>query len=216
VTDKQIKPPRDGNTERRILDAARTVFVQRGTAGARMQEIAEEAGVNQALLHYYFRSKDGLAAAVFREVAGRLIPTIARILGSDAPLEAKVDEFVHIYIDTVRQNPFVPGYIISEMHHHPERLSDMMTQATGTHPADIGKGFLGRLDAQLAERVAAGTLRHISAEQFFVNLIALCMYPFVARPLITAVLAQDADDFDRFLLQRREQLPAFILGALRP
>src|SRR5829696_1324442 len=85
---------RDGDTEQRILEAARRVFVQRGTAGARMQEIAEEAGVNQALLHYYFRSKDGLAATVFSEAASRLLPTIVRILGSDESLEGKVERFV--------------------------------------------------------------------------------------------------------------------------
>ena len=78
---------RDGDTERRILQAARTVFVRRGTAGARMQEIAAEAGVNQALLHYYFRSKQRLAEAVFREAAARLVPAVLTLLGSEASLE---------------------------------------------------------------------------------------------------------------------------------
>src|SRR5688572_13967969 len=96
-------------SEQRILAAARSVFIRRGTAGARMQEIAEEAGVNQALLHYYFRTKDRLAEAVFAEVAGRLAPAIVGALGSDEPLERKVEEFVRIYIDTARQHPYIPG-----------------------------------------------------------------------------------------------------------
>src|SRR3954463_14492640 len=106
----------DGETEQRILDAARRVFLRRGTAGARMQEIAAEAGVNQALLHYYFRSKQRLAEAVFREAAGRLVPSVVRLLGSDASLEQKVEQFVHLYIDTVREQPFLPGYILAELH----------------------------------------------------------------------------------------------------
>src|SRR5438552_19155582 len=74
-------------TERRILDAAHAVFVRAGTAGARTLEIAKEAGVNPALLYYYFRTKERLAEAVFRRAAGQLLPAVIRILGSDATLE---------------------------------------------------------------------------------------------------------------------------------
>src|SRR5215813_12540736 len=85
------RPPhrRDGDTEQRILDAAHAVFVRRGTAGARMQEIAAEAGVNQALLHYYFRSKEQLARGAFERAGSQLMPAIIRTLASDAPLDAK-------------------------------------------------------------------------------------------------------------------------------
>src|SRR6185436_18972642 len=78
-------------TEQRILDAARHVFIQHGTAGARMQEIAQEAGVNQALLHYYFRSKERLAQAVFQQMAARLFPALIQTLASDLSLDDKID-----------------------------------------------------------------------------------------------------------------------------
>src|SRR5690606_1640832 len=90
-------------------------------AGARVQEIAAEAGVNPALIHYYFRSKEGLAAAVFREAAGRLVPAVAELVVADVPLEEKIERFIHLYIDGVRGSPFLPGYIVSELHHHAER-----------------------------------------------------------------------------------------------
>ena len=77
---------KDTDTEKRILHAARTVFIRHGTSGARMQEIAEEAGVNQALLHYYFRSKERLSEAVFSEAATRMFPMVIQILGSDEPI----------------------------------------------------------------------------------------------------------------------------------
>ena len=217
MTDQTSGRARDRDTERRILEAARAVFVRRGTAGARMQEIAEEAGVNQALLHYYFRSKDGLAAAVFREAAGRLLPAIAQLMGSDLPLEAKVERFVHLYVDTVRQNPFMPGYIVSELHHHPERLPDLMAQAAGaSSPAALGGSFLPKLRQQLDERADAGTMRRMAPEQFFVNLLALTMFPFIGRPMLMAALALDEAAFDRFIVERRAELPRFILDSLRP
>lgn len=213
---RALPADRDGDTERRILQAARSVFVRRGTSGARMQEIAEEAGVNQALLHYYFRSKDGLAAAVFREVAERLLPAVFRVLASELSLEEKVEQFVHLYIDTVRQSPFMPGYIISELHHHPERLTELMSQATGAQPQVVARAFLRRLDAQIKERVEAGTMRPIAAEQFLVNLLGLAVFPFIARPLLNRVIGMDDAAFEQLLDERRRDLPDFILNALRP
>ena len=117
----KAKEQKDGDTEARILHAARAVFIRRGTAGARMQEIAEEAGVNQALLHYYFRSKERLSEAVFRETAGRMFPILIGTLGSDASIDEKIERIVDAYLDNLSRSPFLPGYVISELHHHPER-----------------------------------------------------------------------------------------------
>ena len=207
---------RDGETEERILQAARTVFVRHGTAGARMQEIAEEAGVNQALLHYYFRSKDRLAQAVFRDVAGRMVPSIVAVLGSESSIEQKVEQFVHLYIDVVRQSPFIPGYIVAELHFNPERLTALAAEVAGTHPASVMRAFLPRLGAQIDEQVKIGAMRSIAPDQFLVNLVALCVFPFVARPVLGIVFGQDDAAFSRFLDERRRELPDFILNALRP
>src|SRR5215216_5843986 len=107
----QPRPSRDGDTERRILDAAHAVFVRTGTAGTRMQEIAKEAGVNSALLHYYFRSKDRLAAAVFVRAAAELLPRVAGVLASDRPLAEKVHATVEIELDQLSRTPYLPAYI---------------------------------------------------------------------------------------------------------
>lgn len=206
---------RNRQTEQRILAAARQVFVRRGTVGARMQEIAAEAGVNQALLHYYFRTKDHLAAVVFREAAARLLPAIAELLGSDASIEEKVESFVHLYIDSVRQNPFVPGYLVSELHQQPERLTALI-EAAGPGVRMAADAVRQRLGAQLSEAAVAGEIRAITAEQFFVNMVALCVMPFLARPLLHALLGMDPESFDRFLDERRAELPGFIIRGLRP
>ena len=211
----RLQQEKDGDTEQRILQAARTVFVRRGTAGARMQEIAAEAGVNQALLHYYFRSKDRLAEAVFREAAGRLVPAALAILGSDASIERKIEEFVHIYIDTVRQSPFIPGYVLSELHHHPERLVGMLAEASAA-ARDVAARMLQRIDVQLREGAAAGTMRPIAPQQLVLNMLGLCVIPFIARPMLSAAFGLDDASFERLLDERRAELPGFILSGLRP
>ncbi len=207
---------RDTDTEQRILDAARAVFIRRGTAGARMQEIAQEAGVNQALLHYYFRSKDRLAEAVFRQVAGRILPTVFEILGSDASIEEKVGRFVNLYIDSLSASPFLPGYILSELHHHPERATQLFASAVGGSPDQIATTVLAALRAQINERVDAGAMRQIAPEQFLVNLLSLCVFPFAARPFLRVALGLDDDAFARFIDERKRELPTYIRKALTP
>lgn len=207
---------RDRDTERRILDAARTVFIRRGSGGARMQEIAEEAGVNQALLHYYFGTKDGLSLAVFREAAGKLFPGILRILSSSASIEARVEQVVHHYIDTLRAHPFLPGFVIGEMSFNPERIVALASEMASPGVPDAPRRALDTLGRDLAKRAKRGDFRSITANQFIVNLASLCVFPFAARPMLSHLLGLDATGWDRFLDVRRAELPQQILNTLRP
>jgi AcrR family transcriptional regulator len=209
-------PLPEPETEQKILDAARTVFIRQGTSGARMQEIAQEAGVNQALLHYYFRSKERLAQAVFQQMASRLFPALIQTLASDVSLDDKIDRLVSIYLDNLSKNPFLPGYLISELHHHPERIDQLLSLTGAGTPAQVMPAILARLGAQIDAAVAAGTMRPIAPQQFAVNIISLCIFPFAARPLISAVFAMDDADFARFIEERKRELPTYIRNALKP
>src|SRR2546422_9946007 len=150
---KRRAPERDRDTERRILDAAHAVFVRRGTAGARMQEIAAEADVNQALLHYYFRSKDRLSQAAFERAASQFMPTVIQVLASDAELEAKVTRIIELELDHLARAPYLPGYIISEVTHHPERARQLIASVTGRAPEDVRPQVVAMLRKQIDARV---------------------------------------------------------------
>lgn len=207
---------RDTDTEQQILEAARTVFLRQGTAGARMQEIAREAGVNQALLHYYFRSKERLSAAVFQQIASRIFPALVQTLGADVSIDEKIDGLVGVYLDNLSQNPFVPGYLISELHHHPERVQQLLAGAIGADPQTVLLPLLKKLKKQIDERVRAGTMRRIQPQQLVINLISLCIFPFAARPMLSIAFGLDDPAFARFIGQRRRELPDFVRNALRP
>ena len=207
---------RDESTEQRILDAAHAVFIRSGTAGARTQEIAKEAGVNSALLHYYFRSKERLAEAVFIRAAGQLLPAVIRILASDAALEDKVDQVVQTELLHLAKAPYLPGYILSELAHHPERAGQLVSAVTGMVPAEIGMRVSAVLGRQIDERVRAGRMHQIAPDQFIVNLLSMCVFPFAARPMLMALLGFDQTGFDRFIDRRRKELAPFFLRALRP
>jgi AcrR family transcriptional regulator len=209
-------PPRDRDTEQRILDAANTVFIRRGTAGARMQEIAEEAGVNKALLHYYFRNKSRLGEAVFRRVAAGMFARLASILGGDADIETKVRQIVDVYFTQLSKVPYVPGYVLGELNQHPDRAPQLLDIVRQLRTNPDAPDFIGTLSKQLARATRAGTIRPIPAEQFLVNLVSLCVFPFAARPMVAAVLQLDERGYERFMKQRAATLADFFLDALRP
>ncbi len=199
---------KDQATERRIMAAAHEVFLRSGTAGARMQEIADEAGVNKALLHYYFRSKERLAQAVFETAAAEMFGFVYRLLGSEESVEGKVRAVVSAEMEFLKRRPYLPGYILSELHHHPERITRIVGK--------VGRPPLEALGRQLAGEVAAGRLRKIGVEEFVIDLVSLIVFPFAGRAMIGALLGLDEAAYERMLEERRDGLADFILNAMRP
>lgn len=196
-------------TRERILAAAHRVFTTQGTAKARTQEIADEAGVNKALVHYYFGTKDALADAVFRNAASQFMPRIFGILASEElSIEEKVRGVVREQVDFHLARPYLAGYVISEAHAEPERVRAIMG-GTGGAPLAV-------LRRQLAAAIVAGEIRRISAEQFVVSLVALLVFPFAVRPLLPVLVGIDADRFPAFVEARKRDLPDFFLAGLRP
>ena len=104
------------NSEEKILNAAQSVFIQKGMDGARMQEIADEAGINKALLHYYFRTKQKLFEAILKKVFSNILPNLMDMVHSDLPIEEKLGIFIENYIDLLMENPYLPNFILKENH----------------------------------------------------------------------------------------------------
>jgi AcrR family transcriptional regulator len=103
-------------TEEKILIAARKVFIEKGWDGARMQEIADNAGINKALLHYYFRNKEQLFKRVFAGIVGKLIPNLNTIIQSEQPIFEKIQAFIDAYLDFLLANQELP--LLSLMSYH--------------------------------------------------------------------------------------------------
>src|SRR4029077_11833762 len=107
-------------------------------------------------------------------------------------------------------------YIISELTHHPERAGQLFSSATGLAPGEMGARVFKVLRAQIKARVKAGRMHAIAPEQFAVNLLALCVFPFAARPMVMALAGLDEAGFNAFIVRRRRELAPFFLRALRP
>ena len=200
-----------GHAKTRILDAADEIFVRRGIDGARMQEIADHAGVNKALLHYYFRSKADLARAVWMRIASSFVPGIFEMMASDLPLDDKIDHFVEAYHAKLTRHPYLLAYVISEAARHPDLVGDFFS----AERREAAHRMIGKLRAQIEQQAKAKGAAPLSAEQFFVTLAGSCLFPFAARPMIAEALAIRAKAFDGFMEQRRTDLPAFLKRAIQ-
>ena len=204
-----VAPQADPETRDRILDAADRVFIRKGTASGRTQDIADEAGVNKALVHYYFGTKAALADAVFARALGLLVPRIFGILADPGrSLDQKVPAIVKEQIDFHSAHPYFAGYMVAELHAHPERVARLVA-AQGPIPLDV-------LRRQLQEGARAGKLRRISPEQFVASMMGLLLFPFAIRSALCELLDFDAARWNAFLEERRRNLPDFVLAGLRP
>ena len=214
--DSSPPAPLDADSETRILDAAHAVFTRRGTAGARMAEIAREAGVNHALVHYYFRTKQRLAEAVFRRAIGQIFPAMLAVFASELPIEEKVRRIVSAQVDMLLENRYLPGYLLAELNHYPERAEQLLSSMAGATPDVVRPRLFGKLAEQLEAAARGGALRPISPQAFVLNLVSMVVYPFAARPLVMAIMGLDDARFAAMMNQRKVELPEFFLAALRP
>ena len=197
-------------TEEIIFDAAQKVFVLKGFDGARMHEIAEEAGINKALLHYYYRTKEKLFRAIFERVLGYVIPKVLAFVETDGPIFSKIEFFVNTYIDLLIKNPYIPNFIISELNRNPDNIADMLGDLMVKN--DAFKKFTIMINQEMDK----GTIRSISPEQLIVNMISLCIFPFVARPIIQGIIFKnEKTKYQDFLVSRKKEVTSFIINSIK-
>lgn len=193
------------NTENQILIAAREVFISKGYEGARMQEIADKAGINKALLHYYFRSKENLFDAVFSEVAVQLFPAIRQLIESELAIKEKISFFVKIYLQALRENQYIPAFVINTLNTNPDRFLKHIKKS-GINPMV--------LQQQIDDEFSFGLIRKIKAEHLLVNTLAMCIFPFIARPVIQSVFAMNQDEYQLYLDSRQTEIIDFVLNSI--
>lgn len=196
------------NTEERILNAATEVFRRRGFAGAKTEELAREAGVNKALLNYYFRSKEKLFQRVFELSMGDFISRVQHLLKGDLPLDMKVYKVVDLYTRMLLDQPDLPIFIISEIRAFPSHFSGMMKESLGES--------MEVLQRQLDDAFEQGHIRQTSAFTFLMNTLGMTVFPFIAAPLVQHVFGMDKDKFKAQILKRKQELPEMIISTLRP
>lgn len=187
----------DINTEQRILEAAKTVFMQYGVYGARMQEIANTAGINKALLHYYFRSKEKLFDAVFEGALEKYFNQMNVLSDESLPLIQRIHGYIHNIFAFYKEYPQMSLFIIKEITVNPELFRQKVQSIKQT------QGPL--LITALKESVQKGELQDFDPLTFLVNLHSLCTYPFLAAPIFKVIADKNGEQWSDESLQRVQQ-----------
>ena len=194
-------------TEDQILNAAKDVFQSKGMDGARMQEIADKAGINKALLHYYYRSKQLLFEAVFKNAFVLLAPQLNTILNDDSSIEDKIKNFTNDYTTFMMKHPYLPNFIISELNRNEDFIIKLKEHT--------GFPNLEKFKACLDDEINKGLIKPIDAGQLFVNILALNIFPFLGKPLIKVLTKQDEKTYTKFIENRKTEVAQFIINSIK-
>ena len=197
--------------EQKILEVARRHFYEKGYDGARMQEIADDTGINKAMLHYYFSTKDRLFEAVFLEALQEVLPVMVKALIDEDTLEKKIEKLVSAHIDLYLKNPFVPGFIIHEMNRNPDHLFAIVFARKGIEKGTV-QAVLARV---LQDEHRKGNIRKVDPRQFIMDIYALTAFPFMARKLFCNMFDTEEAALEPIMLERKRHVSALLLSSLQ-
>lgn len=199
---KKKKPEEDLSTEEKIKTAARSVFTKKGYAATRTRDIAEEAGINLALLNYYFRSKEKLFELVMMEKMASFFGTIAPILADTTlTLEDKIELVTEKYTHVLIANPDLPLFILSEIRMNPGQFADKLP---------LGKILESHFIKQLQERRPDMHPLH-----YLMSLLGLTVFPFIVKPLLDAAGVLNEKAFNSRAEERIELIPKWMNAILK-
>jgi AcrR family transcriptional regulator len=187
---------KDQATEELIKEKAKILFFQKGFLDATTQEIADEANVNRALIHYYFRSREQLMDTVLEEAVNRKRKRVQAIFTSPLTFRQKIAVYIDTIVEQGLNYPYLENFLISETARSPKRIDFLCS------PGKVKTADLIRED--LAVEIKKGKLSNISAEQFTVNLVSMCNYPFLAKSILKSIHGMTDQSYRKFLQDRKK------------
>jgi len=187
------------STEEKIRQAASRVFIRKGFSATKTRDIAEEAGINVASLHYYYRSKDKLFEIVALDALKNMSQGISDIIDQSHSLQEMIKMIVNYYTDFFYENPHIPMFILSESQTNPDKIEPILNM----------DDKLQRLSKKLESYLQADKVQMISAYQLFLNIIGLTVFPFIAKPPMKVSGIHD-EQFKAIIEERRILIPKWV------
>ncbi|MDD2307194.1 MAG: TetR/AcrR family transcriptional regulator [Prolixibacteraceae bacterium] len=200
----------DRNTEQAIIEAARKIFQEKGFKETTMRDIAAEANINMAMVHYYFRSKENLFFLVLNEAFSLLVEKIITILTNDElDIFEKIRAIVREYITFFTEKPYLPQFLMGEVIRNPERIGKQMLKNMSF--LNVFRTFSDQLEKEYEK----GTIQHISALSLLLNIISLCVFPAIVKPMVCGAINCDTALFDLLIEDRKTEVADLIIKAIQ-
>lgn len=196
------------NTEQKIFDAATELFLEKGVDRTSVRDIAAKAGINLALMNYYFRSKENLFDAIFTNLVKKNTKELVKILDSDLELPDKIRQYVTSYIDILLKNPLLVSFFMAILHRSREKITEM----------EVISLLYGRekFTQQIIDEGKKGTIRKTDPSHFFVDMISMITFPFAIRPMIMDKNGLNDEEYDKFIEERKDHISEMLLKSLTP
>ncbi len=190
------------STEEKIKEAARKVFTQKGYAATRTRDIADEAGINLALLNYYFRSKEKLFELVMTEKMSQFFGFIAPLINDGhTTLHDKMERIASHYIDLLQQNPDLPIFVLGAIRSNPAHFAKIIQDSSVLTES----AFLKQI-----RKKRPG----INPLHFLMNLLGICVFPFIARPVFETINLIGNESFNTMMQERKALIPVWVKAML--
>lgn len=197
------------DVKERILSVARDLFIQNGYNTTSIRDIAAASGTNVAMVNYYYHSKYNLFELIFDEALGVLMRRVFNIISSDKSFFDLVELWIDSYYETLIEYPQIPIFILNEINQNPERLSERVR----THePYQI---YI-TISKRIKKEIELGNIRPTPPLDFILNVLSLCVFPFIFGRMATKVADKTQEDYDKVLKDHKAYVKEFVIQALRP
>jgi len=192
------------HTKSAILNAAQNVFMMKGYDGARMQEIADKAGINKAMLHYYYHTKYELFKEVFYHIMDLFLPVILKTVEEKISMRDKINIIVDSYMNFFSEYTFIPAFIMREMTQNPDWFTQYL-KSHGVNPPEIFHNL---------KEKSTSTMDTVDMEHLIVNILSLCIFPVAATPVLKEMLFDNREtEWERFIKERKQVIKEVLFNA---
>lgn len=194
-------------TKQKILSTATELFLKKGVDRVGVREIATKAGINLSLMNYYFQSKENLFETIFDTLVKDRALSVREILEADIPINDKVRNYTHEYIDILLEKPILVLFVLSIIHRNPDKIKSMGSV--------IALYNSEKFCAQLNSEAKAGHIRMVDPEQLYISLISLILFPFAIKELITDRNSFSPEQYIDFIKARKDHVSDMLISYLK-
>lgn len=198
--------------ENKIIEAARQIFYEKGYNGTSMRSIAKKAGVNYALLHYYFKTKDKIFEIVFNEAFATLFRQLSVALTSDADVFDKIRLMVTEYVRTAQRYPQLPGFVMNELAVNFHLMMPVLKKHKAqNHVMRLFDGFY----MEIEQAYQRGLIKKVNPKDLCTDILSMSLFPFIAKKCLAELIYEGEDSFNQMIEQRIEHAASMIINSIR-
>lgn len=201
---------KDDTMEKKILESAKELFLQNGYEAVSTTQVAKKAGCNQALVHYYYRTKQKLFKIIFQEEIERMFMRLKEIPQDDISIEDFISKVIDTQLEFMKENKNAPLFLIGELRNNPEIL-----ELLPENMSQYSKEILNRMRAFIKLKQSKGELQAIDVEDLLLDILSLNVFPIMTQSFFLKVWGMQPQEQDIFLERRKEHIKKVIIASIK-